>query len=120
MVTIRFLTVHGLAMLSSLTVGLAVAVGAVVLVAGSLAAWRMIPRHHSNISPAQLVGMIEALELRHVELYEKFESYVQREKGRKRKKWEEPEEPAVPSTPAGAEVVQLTGKDELRRQAGLL
>ena len=104
------------------TIGLGVPLGISVLVAASLAAWRLIPRNPTNISVNERLADLEAqlvmLRTMVVDFGDKYETALGRAKGRKRRK--DFEEEQVPATPPPAPVIQLHGKDELRERAKAL
>ena len=96
--------------------GLLAICGVLALTGGFLAVWRLVPRHHANIAPSELLALIKGLRLEHDELYEKFESFLQRDRGRKRKKDREEEE-QLPVAAAPAEVTPIDFKRALRDRA---
>lgn len=104
------------------TVGLAVPLGVAVLVAASLAAWRLIPRNPSNISVVERLADLEAqlasLRVMVVDVEDKYATAVGRAKGRKRRK--DLEDEPEPAQPPLAQVVPLEGKAALREAAKAL
>lgn len=101
-----------------LTIGLAVAIGISVLVAGLLAAWRLIPRPEAPPDLQSLYAEVQANRTMILDLTDKYETVTQRARarGRKKKVWEE--EDAPESAPAAAPAPPAPeSKAELRARA---
>lgn len=93
---------------------LAVSIGILILLGGSLAAFRMIPRQEAPPDVQSLWAEIQANRTAILDLTDKYETQVQRGRGRKRWKDREEDDPpaaVLPSQPA------LTGKAALRERA---
>ena len=106
-------------MIEIVTYGLLAIGGVVLLAAGGLAAWRLIPRPEPPPDVASLSVDVAALRLQIADLEERFVSFVQRDRGRKRKKDREDEEAQAEATVVPLQPA-LEGKAALRAQAANL
>ncbi len=93
--------------------------GFVLLLAGSLAAWRVIPRPEPPIDIQTLWQEIQAIRLSIADLVEKYETSAQRARGRGRKKrYDDDDGDRQPeSTPAPSQPAPTDSKAELRARA---
>jgi len=90
--------------------------GLILLLAGSLAAWRMIPRPEPPLDLQTVWQEVQANRLAIADLMDKYETSAQRARGRGRKKRydDDDDPPADPPAPAPAPV---DAKADMRARA---